>query len=186
MKTLQRSEKERVFGEKFLNVIHDIWTNKEKSSVVGASVAFIDRHWRFRYIVLMAFMKNDGHPAAEVAKLIRDRTASLYAVDLPSMMKFTVSDTTTSARVVAKHFAGAQQEDCCMHLLNLCINYGIELKENKTAVEIYDKDTKTCTKVKKIVTPSGALPEGASVIRKLRALNNLFSNGDRLEALARI
>ncbi|KAG2791651.1 hypothetical protein PC129_g22845 [Phytophthora cactorum] len=45
------------------------------------------------------------------------------------MVRFTISDTTPSAKNVADYL-DTEQEDCTMHLLNLCIGYGIELKDN--------------------------------------------------------
>ncbi|KAG6967094.1 hypothetical protein JG687_00004463 [Phytophthora cactorum] len=45
------------------------------------------------------------------------------------MTRFTMSDTTPSAKNVADHL-GTEQGDYTMYLLNLCIGYGIGLKDN--------------------------------------------------------
>ncbi|EEY61522.1 uncharacterized protein PITG_01836 [Phytophthora infestans T30-4] len=64
------AEFEKACRLKFLNLIHDIWTSSGKDSIVGASLAFIDSLWRFRFIAVLATVKNDGHKAPAVAKVI--------------------------------------------------------------------------------------------------------------------
>ncbi|KAG6969881.1 hypothetical protein JG687_00002938 [Phytophthora cactorum] len=73
--------------------------------------------------------KNDVHNAPLVAKLIETGHKVKYDFDIRSMTRFTVSDTTPSAKNVAGHL-GTEQEDCTMHLPNLRISYGIGLKDN--------------------------------------------------------
>jgi hypothetical protein len=73
-----------------------------------------------------------------------------------------------------------------MHVLNLCIGYGIGLKENMKTKRTVDPITGTTTTVKEAVSEGGPLPEGADVIRKLRSLNNYFCTPKRREKLARI
>ncbi|KAG6966960.1 hypothetical protein JG687_00004543 [Phytophthora cactorum] len=63
-----------------------------------------------------------------------------------------------------------------MHCLNLCIGYGVGLKENVIYRVVTDPVTKAKMKKRVFVTEGGAFPEGFAVIRKLRALNKLFTN----------
>lgn len=174
---------ERVHGAKFLTLIHDAWTCNRSTGVIGASVAFIDHTWTFRHIALLATVKNDGHAAEPVSKLIEDRCVEYYNVDIRSMAKWTMSDTTPSARMVASFFEESEQEDCRMHILNLCISYGIGLKENVRTKKGADGSSST---VKEVVTEGGALPEGAAVVRKLRVLNNYFGTPKRIDHLKKI
>ncbi|ETK79010.1 hypothetical protein F441_15373 [Phytophthora nicotianae CJ01A1] len=127
--TVLSTEFEYASQLKFLNLVHDIWTSCGKESIVGASVAFIDSSWRFRFIAALACVKNDGHNAASVAKVIAKR---------------------------------AQNKNCSMRLLNLCIGYGIGLKDNIQTVT------------------------GGNVIKKLRNLNNHFRSPKQREALKNI
>ncbi|KAG1685732.1 hypothetical protein DVH05_008925 [Phytophthora capsici] len=117
--TLLSSEFEIAGRLKFLNLLHDIWTSCGKESIVGASIAFIDSAWRFRFIALLACVKSDGHNALSVAKVIESGIKSRYNLDIRAMTRFTMSDTTPSARNVADHI-NTEQESCSMHLLNLC------------------------------------------------------------------
>ncbi|KAL3662524.1 hypothetical protein V7S43_012379 [Phytophthora oleae] len=76
-----------------------------------------------------------------------------------------------------------------MHALNLCIGYGIGLKENVRNMYIpdpNDKEGKVCIKKKVVVTEGGAFPEGGAVIRKLRALNNVFASSRSPERIAKL
>jgi len=163
---------ERMYGAKFLTLIHDAWTCNRSTGIIGASVAFIDHTWAFRHIALLAAVKNDGHAVEPVSKLIEDRCIEHYSFDIRAMAKWTMSDTTPSARMVTSFYEDSQQEDCSMHILYLCISYGIGLKEN--------------IRTRKVPDGSGPLPEGAEVIRKIRALNNYFSTPKHLDQLRKI
>jgi hypothetical protein len=63
------------------------------------------------------------------------------------MARFTILDTDAAARKVLRQFDSTLQTDCTMHLLNLCIGYGIGLKENIR--HTYTKDPTTKAFVKK-------------------------------------
>lgn len=170
---------------KFLNLIHDIWTSCGKDSIVGASVAFIDSKWRFRYIAMLATVKNDGHNAPLVAKLIENGFKVKYGVDIRSMTRYTMSDTTPSAKNVADNL-GTEQEDCSMHLLSLCIGYGLGMKDNIQTTSVWDSKSDSWEKVVTTVTPGGAFDEGGTVIQKLRNLNNYFRSSKQLTGLTMI
>lgn len=51
-----------------------------------------------------------------------------YGVDIKKMIRFTISDTAPGARKISKQFDTTLQTDCAMHVLNLCIGYGIGLR----------------------------------------------------------
>jgi hypothetical protein len=132
-------------------------------------------------------VKNDGHSSKHVTQLIEDRCKELFNVDIRSMTKWTMSDTTVSARDVAKYFDESEQEDCRMHILRLCIAYGIGLKDNiKTTKTVNATSKGVVNAIREVVTPGGSLPEGTAVIRKLRALNNLFCTPKLMSQLVRI
>lgn len=183
---LLKDESSHALGYRFLTVLHDIWTNKSKDSIVGASISFIDHKWRYRNIAVLAEVKNDGHVAESVAHSIQERCMARFGVDIVKLSKYTASDTANAARKVSEYFGDTEQVDCSMHILNLCIGYGLGMKENTRTVSVYDRDGRCYRKVVEILTPSGPFPEGAMVIRKLRALNNFFSNGERRSKLAKI
>ncbi|RLN37157.1 hypothetical protein BBJ28_00025296, partial [Nothophytophthora sp. Chile5] len=142
-----------MFGMKFLNVIHDGWKVKGNHSIVGVSLAFIDHRWDFRHIAVLSTVMPDGHEAKLVADMIKKRSLAVYGVNFMSMAKWVMSDTAPGARAVAQHFPDAVQEDCTMHLMSLCINYGLGLRENTKSVKIYDPDTNDLKRIKSVVTP---------------------------------
>ncbi|KAF1773285.1 hypothetical protein GQ600_12485 [Phytophthora cactorum] len=87
-----------------------------------------------------------------------------------------MSDTTPSAKNVADHL-GTEQEGYTMYLLNLCIGYGIGLKDNiQTSSWLMEQGGDNRD-------PCGALDEGGSVIQKLRNLSNHFRPTKQLNAL---
>ncbi|OWZ09680.1 hypothetical protein PHMEG_00017576 [Phytophthora megakarya] len=177
---LSRDRPDRLFQEfeqtcklQYLNLIHDMWTKCGKDSIVGASVAFIDTTWRFRFIAMLVTVRNDGHNASQVAEVIESGFEAKYDVDIRSMARFTESDTTSSTRNVADHI-DTEQDDCSMHLLNLCIGYGLEVKDNIQTNSVWNAACHSWDRVVTIVTPGGSLEEGGAVTQKLRNLNNYF------------
>ncbi|KAG6956646.1 hypothetical protein JG688_00011319 [Phytophthora aleatoria] len=93
-----------------------------------------------------------------------------------------MSDTTSSAKNVADHI-DTEKEDCSMYLLNLCIGYGIGLKDNIQTVTLWNESTASWDKVVTTVTPGGAFDKGGAVIQKLRNLNNYFRSPKQRNAL---
>lgn len=98
-----------------------------------------------------------------------------------------MSDTTYSARAVANYFEETDQEDCRMHMLNLCIGYGIGLKDNvkTTRSTRHDGDGTVIIGERKMVTTGGDLLEGVAIVRKLRLLNNYVSTSKRTSKLVK-
>ncbi|GMF80514.1 unnamed protein product [Phytophthora fragariaefolia] len=134
----------------FMTVSHDLWTNSAKNSIVAVS--------------------------EEVSKLMDKQLKARYGLDMEKMARFTISDTAPAALKVSRQFDTTLQTDCAMHALNLCIGYGIGLKENVRNVYKLDPKTQIYAKTRVVVTEGGAFPEGGKIIRKLRALNNFFAN----------
>ncbi|GMF29836.1 unnamed protein product [Phytophthora lilii] len=133
---------------KFVNLMHDSWTSCGKDSIVGASIAFIDSSWRFRYIAMLASGKNDGHNAPSVASVIEKGFKLKYDIDIKVMTRFTMSDTAPSSKNVAD-LIDTEQEDCLMHLLNLCIGYGIGLNDNIQTASVWNEVTESWDKTSK-------------------------------------
>ncbi|OWY98332.1 hypothetical protein PHMEG_00030928 [Phytophthora megakarya] len=170
---LMTSEYEKACHLQYLNLIHDIWTSCGKDSIVAASGAFIDNSWRFRFIAMLVTVKNDDHNPPLVAKVIECGFKAKYNIDIRAMARFTMSDTTPSARNVADHI-DTEQEDCSMYLLNLCVGYGVGVKDNIQTNSVWNAACHSWDRVVTIVTPGDSLEEGGAVIQKLRNLNNYF------------
>jgi len=135
-------------GLPYPTLVHDIWTEAARNNVVWSSVVFIDSTWCLRYIALGAARHNLGHGATQIAAVIKSHTRERYDADLDNMAKFVMSDTTgtvledvkiasyeqfwhvASAKNVANSFDQADQKNCLMHVLGLCLCYAVGLKEN--------------------------------------------------------
>ncbi|KAI9996870.1 hypothetical protein PInf_000133 [Phytophthora infestans] len=145
-----------------------------------------DRHDRLLNGHFQLFCElNDGHNAPAVAKVIESAFKSRFNLDIRSLTRYTMSDTTPSAKNVADHI-DTEQDNCSMHLLNLCIGYGIGLKDNIQTTTVWNEFTGSWDKIATTVTPGGALYEGGDVIHKLRNLNNHFRPPKQRNALKKI
>ncbi|KAE9306014.1 hypothetical protein PR003_g21345 [Phytophthora rubi] len=168
----------------FLNLHHVGWsTGNGRVSVLGTSASFIDTTWNFCEIALLLTVGNPSHLSADVQKMICSRVCDLYGIDITAMSQFTVSDTASSARKVSTLFEDSIATDCTMHVLNLCLQYAMGMRENKETVEVYDPDTNTRTRQKRFCTVGGAFEEGRDLVKRVRALNNYFSTQQRCKRL---
>ncbi|KAG1704526.1 hypothetical protein DVH05_005456 [Phytophthora capsici] len=182
--SLLQVEHEALLGLPFLNLMHDSWTNLSQDGIVGASIAFLDRSWNPRHIALLATAKNDGHESVEVKDLIDTGCSERFGIRVDSMVKFTISDTAPAAKKISKEFDTTLASDCVMHVLNLCILYGLGLRDNwKMKKPEGDESGK---KRRTIVTPGGAFPKGASLVKKVRKLNNYFTTTNRIARLEEV
>ncbi|ETP50044.1 hypothetical protein F442_04513 [Phytophthora nicotianae P10297] len=59
-----------------------------------------------------------------------------------------------------------------MHVLNLCLQYAIGMRENKETVDVYDPATNSCKR-----------ENATDLIKRVRALNNYFSTQQRCQRL---
>lgn len=182
-----KSEFERAHNIPFLNFHHDLWTSDYGTQgVVGGSACFIDHQWRFWTIALITTVDNGSHEACRLRRLMSDRIKDLYDLDIDAMAQFTVSDTANAAKKVSRLFAESVQTDCTMHVLNLCLNYGVGLRDNTESVYLVDPVTQLARKKKRVCTPGGEFDEGRKLIIKVRALNNYFSTPQRVNRLKEI
>lgn len=178
VKALKR-EMESMHGFPFLNLIHDMWTNKAVKSVLGVSLSYIDCNWRKVYLALFVGAHKEGHAARIVSSTIKKRMADEYP-ELPftDYVWTVVSDTTSSARNVARDFEDSTQIDCSMHSANLGLKYGLGISENYT--------TDRSSRVRTLVTPGAdgeAFTEANNAISKLRALVKYFGTPERRSKL---
>ncbi|KAG6970842.1 hypothetical protein JG687_00002397 [Phytophthora cactorum] len=174
-------------GFPFLNLHHDGWsTGNGKVSVLGMSASFIDETWEYREIALLLTVVPSSHAATDVQKMICARMTDGFGIDISAMIQFTVSDTTSSAKTTSKLFEDSIPTDCTMHVLNLCLQYAMGLRENKGTVEVYDPVTNTRKREQRYCTVGGVFQEGRDLIRRVRALNNYFSTQQRCKRLEEI
>ncbi|KAE8979268.1 hypothetical protein PF005_g24199 [Phytophthora fragariae] len=177
-------EFEAAHGFPFLNLHHDGWTTGNgKVSVMGASASFIDASWQPREIALLLTVEHSSHVSSDVQKMICTRIEEVFGVDIDTMAQFTVSDTASSARKTSTLFEDSIPTDCTMHILNLCLQYGMGMRENKETVEVYDPMMNTRKREQRYCTVGGAFQEGRDLIRRIRALNNYFSTQQRCKRL---
>ncbi|KAG2769020.1 hypothetical protein Pcac1_g19903 [Phytophthora cactorum] len=73
-----------------------------------------------------------------------------------------------------------------MHLPNLCIGYGIGLKDSIQTTTVWKESTSSWDEVITTVTRGGAVDEGGDVFHKLRNLNNHFRSHKQRNALKKI
>ncbi|ETP40711.1 hypothetical protein F442_12006 [Phytophthora nicotianae P10297] len=161
----------------FLNVLHDNCTaSGGKKGLVGSSISFISKNWEFTNIALLVTVHNGLHASVKVKALITSRTEELYRVDIESMAQFTMSDTTPSAQKVLKLFEDSLPTDCTVRVLNLCLLYGIGVRENCKTVSMLDPATGKQKIERRLCTVGGPFPEDAALIKKVRNLNNYFNS----------
>ncbi|KAG2936460.1 hypothetical protein PC116_g16578 [Phytophthora cactorum] len=128
----------------------------------------------------------DGHEAALVANMIEKRLTEVSGIVIMEIANWVMSDTAPAARAAAKHFPELDQEDCAMHMTNLCISYGLGVRDNTSTKTSYNLKTRSRQTITKTTTPSGDFEEGKEVIGQLRALNKYFSAGNRGSHLTRV
>lgn len=102
------------------------------------------------------------------------------------MALFTMSYTAAGARKVSKLFEDAVQTDCTMHTINLCLVYGMGMREHMETVSVEGPSNKMLKKVRRVCTEGGAFPGGAALIKKIRALNNFFNSAQRVNRLTKV
>ncbi|POM71074.1 hypothetical protein PHPALM_12407 [Phytophthora palmivora] len=88
--TMLKFNSERMYGLKFLNVLHDGWVNGNGDSITDVSLAFIVHNWNFKHIAILASVMTDGHEPAEVANMTKEISAK--QVDFMETMKWMLSD----------------------------------------------------------------------------------------------
>jgi len=137
-------------GLPFVSLFHDMYLDNAGHSVLGASVAYINNKWELKHVAVMGQKHLGSHAAVDVATAIFSCFAQRFCVELQPIVKFVMSDTTcilnyvyfgcfritdsifeiAAARNVAASFDNADQEDCLMHVLSLCMLYALGMREN--------------------------------------------------------
>ncbi|KAF1785070.1 hypothetical protein GQ600_377 [Phytophthora cactorum] len=102
----------------------------------------------------------DGHEAALVANMIEKRLTEVSGIVIMEIANWVMSDTAPAARAAAKHFPELDQEDCAMHMTNLCISYGLGVRDNTSTKTSYNLKTRSRQTITKTTTPSGDFEEG--------------------------
>ncbi|ETK77029.1 hypothetical protein L915_16667 [Phytophthora nicotianae] len=171
----------------FLNVLHDgCTTGSGKKGLVGTSASFINLSWEFVNTALLVTVYNGSHESCKIKMLITSRIKEFYGIDIKSITQFTMSDTAPSAKKVSKLFEDSLPTDCAMHVLNLCLVYGMGMRENYETVYLLDPTTNKPKKERRLCTVGGPFTEGATLIKKVRSLNNYFNSPQRTERLAKL
>lgn len=163
VKRLQDLEHDLAFKMPFLNLMHDLWKVRTgKNDVIGTSIAFIDKDWTFRNIALLLTVFNESHESDVVQGIIASRFNEIYNVEIGSMSRFVMSDMSPAAQKVSKLFEDSVPVDCSMHMLNLCLVYGLGMRENVKTITEVDPATKQKTKYREFCTPGGPFRKAQS------------------------
>ncbi|KAI9994682.1 hypothetical protein PInf_011508 [Phytophthora infestans] len=182
-----KEEFEAAYRLPFLNLLHDsCTTGNNKKGIVGTSVSLINRNWDYCNLALLVTVHNGSHASSEVKTLMTSRIEALYGISIADMAQFTMSGTTPSARKVSKLFEDSIPTDCTMHVLNLCLLYGMGMEANTESVYVMDPATNMQKKERRVCTVGGPFPEGARLIKKVRSFNNYFNSPQRVERLTKL
>ncbi|KAI9981426.1 hypothetical protein PInf_009178 [Phytophthora infestans] len=102
------------------------------------------------------------------------------------MAHFVMSDTAPADRKVSKLYGDAVPVDCSMHVLNLCLVYGLGMRENVKTCHVVNPVTNLLQKQRQVCTPGGPFPEGAALVKKTPDLSNYFKTPQRVERPLRV
>ena len=120
-------------GMKWLNITHDCWSTTIMDGAIGSSARVVTSDMKKCISIATCLLKNnDSHGGAKakvVAGVLSDIYKSHYNVDVLKDVKSSGSDTASATRGVSTQL-GVDQEDCEMHVVNLCVQYGLGVKEN--------------------------------------------------------
>ena len=171
-------------GMAFMNLTHDMWTNANNDNLLGTSIRLIDSDFKIVTLAVLLSKNNVSHAADFNGTFIILRFLENYHLDIERYTKFVTSDTTPSAKNVADYIGDAEQVDCEMHVLNLCMLYGLGLRENtQTKNEIVDGKK---MKVQRVVTPGGEFKGGLKLVEQFRKLPKYFASTQKKEILKKI
>lgn len=133
----------------FLHLYDDIWTDGKGSSILGVTVswngfppsmsmAHVEAELeagrkpgplQFKRRALFYLVMEGGHGAEEVAAAMKAKFLSTHGEDLMMYVCTRGSDTTGGARKVAVVLGQGENNDCCMHLGSLVLQFGL-FKDN--------------------------------------------------------
>jgi len=81
------------FNNKYMTVMHDMYTDNGGHAILGASVAYISRDWDLKHVAMIASSMNGGHTASAVASVMKKSFIATFNVDIEQHAKFMISDT---------------------------------------------------------------------------------------------
>ena len=160
-----------MLDQKFVHVMHDMWTRKDKNYYLGFSYSFI-YNWESIRIFLGLVKNNQGHEAEINAVLMEHNLLQQIKFDFSKWCHTVVSDMTACAvNVTMKFSEDSIQVDCKMHQLNTCLKYGLGLYENTSTKFAKDgnenfllDDTGNRYKITTFTTPGGEFIDGKRII----------------------
>ena len=186
--SMVRAASENVFGERFIHVMHDMWTGADHNNYLGFSISFI--HDFSLVKVFLGLEKNNvSHHADYNAVLLEYSFLRNYDFDFAPWCRTVVSDTTPSATNVASQLSeDAEQINCEMHELNSCLKYGYGILENTRTKYARNEDGTFAYndqnqrfKVTTVTTPGGEFSEGKRIISALQDIAKYFGTPQRKE-----
>ena len=187
---LANEASQHMYGEKFMHLIHDMWTGADGNNYLGFSCSFI---WEMELIkVKLGLVKNNvSHEAKYNAVLLEHSLLKQYKFDFSQWCRSVVSDTTNCALNVGQEFSkDSDQVYCEMHELNSCLKYGYGLLENKRTKFARNEDGTFAVdkegqryKVTSITTPGGEFRDGNRIFQSLQNIAKYFGTAQRMERL---
>ena len=166
VKNLLQECKKDMHGEKFVSIVHDMWTSLNKDGVLGSCVKFVDSNFNVYHIATLFEQHNGDHSANAMAEVLRKKYKDQYNVIVKDDVVYVTSDTAAAAKNVAEILEGLQ-DDCDMHVLSLILAYSSGQKENVSTTWVTSNEGKR-QKVSDVVTPGGEFKKAAEVIKKAK------------------
>ncbi|ETL81399.1 hypothetical protein L917_18262 [Phytophthora nicotianae] len=114
-------------------------------------------------VALLVTVCNESHDSGVVQKKISSRIVELCDVDIGCMAHFVMSDTAPAARKLPKLYEDAVPVDCSMYVLNLCLVYGLGMRENVKTCHVVNPVPNLLQKQRQMCTPGGPFPKGAKL-----------------------
>ena len=181
-KMLLKSIKE-LYGMRFLQIIHDMWTSAGNDNILGSCLCFIDSKFNRQIIPAFLSVNNISHGAAFNASTLKQLYQDRFKINIGNCTRFVTSDTTAAARAVSNYIDGSEQVDCEMHILNLILLYGIGLRDNVKLQKLVLGDDGIEKKVQVVITGGGPFPDGSRIIQVLRSICKYFGSAQRMTRL---
>ena len=166
VKNLLQECKGDMHGEKFVSIVHDMWTSINKDGVLGSCVKFVDSDFNVYHIATLFEQHNGDHSAEAMAAVLEQKYKDQYNIVVRDDVVYITSDTASAAKNVADILEGLQ-DDCNMHVLSLILAYCSGQKENVSTSWVTESDGKR-RKVSEIVTPGGEFTQAAEAIKKAK------------------
>ncbi len=95
-------------------------------------------------------------------------------MDLQAVASSGGSDTAYAARAV-QTVLRIDQTDFTMHIVSLLLAYSISMRNNYKTDKLVDKEEREI-KTRCVVTPGGAFPFGADIVKALKDISNYFGS----------